>query len=123
VLNVKYNRSYYKNCYIEGAVDAIWGFGKAVFENCTLNQIKVGGAYTAGGTETCYFLFDQCTFTAVSNVDVIVAIEKAGKDTVNCKTISNVMFGCTWYPDLHVYIKNSVVTAPLNPTAWSNNCI
>ncbi|OUM63145.1 carbohydrate esterase family 8 protein, partial [Piromyces sp. E2] len=45
---------YFKNCYIRGVTDFIWGFGRAVFENCTLHAVNKDGkkAYlTASGNE------------------------------------------------------------------------
>lgn len=45
---------YFKNCYIRGVTDFIWGFGRAVFENCQLhvvNKNKNTGYLTANGNE------------------------------------------------------------------------
>ncbi len=59
-------RSYFKNCYIEGTVDFIYGDGTAVFEDCTINCPYGGGYVTAGSTpkESTYgLLFHHCTIT------------------------------------------------------------
>ncbi len=59
-------RSYFKDCYIEGTVDFIYGDGTAVFEDCTINCPYGGGYVTAGSTpkETAYgLLFHHCTIT------------------------------------------------------------
>jgi len=37
---------YFKNCYIRGLTDFIWGFGRAVFENCNLHVVSKGGKNT-----------------------------------------------------------------------------
>ncbi|OUM57564.1 carbohydrate esterase family 8 protein, partial [Piromyces sp. E2] len=33
---------YFKKCYIRGVTDFIWGFGRAVFENCDLHIVNKG---------------------------------------------------------------------------------
>ncbi|KAL5699121.1 pectinesterase [Ranunculus cassubicifolius] len=33
----KFGKHYYKDCFIDGATDFIWGNGRALFEECTLN--------------------------------------------------------------------------------------
>jgi len=45
---------YFKKCYIRGVTDFIWGFGRAVFEGCTIHAVNKGAkdAYlTANGNE------------------------------------------------------------------------
>ena len=60
------SRQYYKNCYIEGTVDFIFGWSTAVFEDCTI-FCKKGGLYiTAASTleTTPYgFVFIHCNIT------------------------------------------------------------
>ena len=62
----KNSRQYYKNCYIEGTTDFIFGWSTAVFENCEIFA-KEGGHYiTAASTEegTPYgFVFLNCRLT------------------------------------------------------------
>lgn len=43
------SRQYYKDCYVEGAVDFIFGWSTAVFENCTI-FCKRSGYVTAAST-------------------------------------------------------------------------
>jgi len=43
-------RMYFKDCYIEGNLDFIFGRGTAVFENCQIHS-KSRGVVTAAGTE------------------------------------------------------------------------
>lgn len=43
---------YYKECYIEGTVDFIFGAATALFERCTLNSISRGGPVTAASTDS-----------------------------------------------------------------------
>jgi pectinesterase len=60
------SRQYYKDCYIEGTVDFIFGWSTAVFENCMIFCKKGGGYVTAASTlETTQhgFVFINCTVT------------------------------------------------------------
>jgi pectinesterase len=59
------SRQYYKNCYIEGTVDFIFGWSTAVFDECTL-FCKKGGYITAASTDSLNpfgFVFIRCTIT------------------------------------------------------------
>jgi pectinesterase len=58
----KSSRQYYKNCYIEGTVDFIFGWSTAFFENCEI-YCKRDGYITAASTEeeTAYgMVFKNC---------------------------------------------------------------
>lgn len=58
-------RQYYKNCYIEGRVDFIYGSGTAVFEQCQIHS-KNGGYVTAANTpqnRKYGFVFLKCKLT------------------------------------------------------------
>jgi pectinesterase len=60
------SRQYYKDCYIEGTVDFIFGWSTAVFEDCTIFCKKGGGYVTAASTleTTPYgFVFINCKIT------------------------------------------------------------
>lgn len=56
------SRQYYKNCYIEGTVDFIFGSSTALFDSCTI-YCKQGGYITAASTarDSKYgFIFRNC---------------------------------------------------------------
>lgn len=60
------SRQYYKNCYIEGTVDFIFGWSTALFEDCEIFCKKGGGYVTAASTlqKTSYgFVFKNCRIT------------------------------------------------------------
>jgi pectinesterase len=60
------SRQYYKNCYIEGTVDFIFGWSTVVFDSCTIFCKKGGGYITAASTlETTPrgFVFINCKIT------------------------------------------------------------
>lgn len=59
------SRQYYKDCYIEGTVDFIFGWSTAVFENCEL-FCKKGGYVTAASTPKTSkygYVFLRCRVT------------------------------------------------------------
>ena len=62
---------YYKNCYIEGDVDFIFGGATAFFEECEIKSLDRGqdinGYITAGSTpegREYGYVFDKCRFTS-----------------------------------------------------------
>lgn len=60
------SRQYYKNCYIEGTVDYIFGWSTAFFENCTIFTKKGGMYITAASTlegTSHGFVFFNCKIT------------------------------------------------------------
>lgn len=60
-------RTYFKNCYVEGRVDFIFGDATAVFENCLIHS-KKGGFVTAAGTKPEMpfgFVFLKCKLTGM----------------------------------------------------------
>lgn len=61
------SRQYYKDCYIEGTTDFIFGWSTAVFEECEIHAKKGGSYITAASTtgDTTYgFVFIRCRFTS-----------------------------------------------------------
>ncbi|THV40090.1 pectinesterase family protein [Glycomyces buryatensis] len=65
-------RQYYKDCYVEGDVDFIFGRGTAVFDDCTIHSLDRGsdsnnGYITAASTDLSQeygYLFTGCTLTS-----------------------------------------------------------
>lgn len=65
-LSGKDAKQYFKDCYIEGTTDFIFGGATALFENCTIHSIK-SSYITAASTpeETSFgFVFKNCKLTA-----------------------------------------------------------
>jgi len=63
-------RQHYKNCYIEGTTDFIFGSATAFFENCTI-QSKADSYITAASTpqgRPYGFVFLKCKLTAADGV-------------------------------------------------------
>lgn len=66
-LHGKESRQYYKNCYIEGTTDFIFGWSTAVFEDCEIFSIEGGHYITAASTEEDSehgFVFINCKLTS-----------------------------------------------------------
>lgn len=60
------SRQYYKNCYIEGTTDFIFGWATAVFDECEIKSLKdsyITAASTSATTKFGY-LFYKCKLTA-----------------------------------------------------------
>ena len=65
-LSGKDSKQYFKDCYIEGTTDFIFGSATALFENCTIHSIKssyITAASTPQGT-AFGFVFKNCKLTA-----------------------------------------------------------
>lgn len=63
----QYGRQYYKDCYIEGTVDFIFGSATAVFDHCTIFSKKNGSYITAASTpegKPFGYVFLNCTLTS-----------------------------------------------------------
>jgi pectinesterase len=69
-LYAKAGKQYYSNCYIEGAVDYIFGNAAAWFGECTIASIG-GGAITATSRSTedaTWYVIDSSTVCPLSDV-------------------------------------------------------
>lgn len=67
------SRQYYKNCYIEGTTDFIFGEATCVFEGCTIKSLAnsyVTAAATPPNQEFGYVFFD-CELIAKDGVDKV----------------------------------------------------
>ncbi|MCJ8167030.1 pectinesterase family protein [Pontibacter sp. E15-1] len=98
------SRQYYKNCYIEGTTDFIFGWSTAVFEDCEI-YCKAGGNYvTAASTleGTPYgFVFLNCRLT--------------GNAPANAYYL-----GRPWRPYAKTVFLNSYLGRHIRPEGWHN---
>jgi pectin methylesterase-like acyl-CoA thioesterase len=63
---------YYKNCYIEGNTDYIWGTGTVYFDKCEMKSVTTGSVLTqprSGGPAATGYFFVDCALTAASGVN------------------------------------------------------
>ena len=99
----KGSRQYYKDCYIEGTVDYIFGSSTAVFENCELFCKRAG------------------YITAASTPDTT----KYGYIFLRCRVSSDApdgsfYLGRPWRPFAKVVFIDSDLSRVINPEGWNN---
>lgn len=104
----KDGRHYYRNCYICGDVDFIFGSATAYFEQCEIFSINrdkpVGGYITAASTpkgNTFGYVFNHCRFTGSCRPD-------------------SVYFGRPWRDYAKVVIMNSEIGSHIKKEGWHN---
>ncbi len=64
-------RNYMKDCFIEGAVDYIYGFGITVFDSCQIHTTRNGGVITASAASIYNrygLIFRDCRLTTPSGI-------------------------------------------------------
>lgn len=105
-LYAKSGLQYYSNCYVEGAVDYIFGDATAWFGECTIAS-NGGGAITAmsreTSSETTWYVFDNCNVKAASGYS----------DT------EDVYLGRPWRVLARVMYQNSDLSNIINPKGWT----
>ncbi|GHA74896.1 pectinesterase family protein [Pontibacter akesuensis] len=97
------SRQYYRNCYIEGTTDFIFGPATAVFENCIIH-CKKNSYITAASTpegQAFGFVFLNCTVTAS---------EEATK----------VYLGRPWRPYAKTVFISTKLGKHIRPEGWHN---
>lgn len=96
-------KQYFKNCYIEGTTDFIFGASTAVFDSCILHS-KKNSHITAASTNSIVpfgFVFFNCTLTADSN-------------------INKVSLGRPWSPNASVTYINCKMDKHIIAEGWNN---
>jgi len=98
-------RQYYRDSYIEGHVDFIFGSGTAVFESCEIRSLASGVAVTAASTDqaTAYgYVFINSSLTRSGSLD----------DTTD--------LGRPWRPYSSVTYLYSWLDTHVRPAGWNN---
>lgn len=96
-------RLYFRDCYIEGTTDFIFGRATAVFENCRIHS-KADSYITAASTPEGVdygFIFRNCVLTA-------------GPD------VSKVYLGRPWRPQARTVFIDTEMGAHILPAGWDN---
>lgn len=96
-------KHYFKDCYIEGTTDFIFGAATAVFKNCHIHS-KKNSHVTAASTNSIIpfgFVFFDCRLTADSN-------------------INKVSLGRPWTPTASVTYINCWMGKHIIPEGWNN---
>lgn len=68
------DRQYFKDCYIEGAVDYIFGHSTVLFDSCQIHTVRSSGYITAASTLEDYkfgYVFSSCNLTAPPGISSI----------------------------------------------------
>lgn len=97
------SRQYYRNCYIEGTVDFIFGAATALFDSCVIYG-KQAGFFTAASTPqgTAYgYVFRSCRFTGSA-------------------AAGSFYLGRPWRPYAKVLIMNSHLGSIVHKAGWDN---
>ena len=98
------SRQYYKDCYIEGTVDFIFGWSTAFFDNCEIHSKGPSGYVTAASTNEgtpVGFVFLNCKLTGDS---------PAG----------SVYLGRPWRDFAQTVFINTEMGAHIKPEGWHN---
>ncbi len=96
-------RTYFKDCYIEGTTDFIFGEGTALFEGCEIKSLSnsyVTAASTPKG-QGFGFVFKHCQLTAAKGVD-------------------KVYLGRPWRSYAKTVFLNTELGAHILPVGWNN---
>jgi pectinesterase len=96
-------RLYFKDCYIEGTTDFIFGPSTAWFENCTIKS-KINSYVTAASTpadQVYGYVFNHCRLIADDNVN-------------------QVYLGRPWRPFAYTLYMNCDLGKHIRPEGWFN---
>ncbi|KAG9590621.1 carbohydrate esterase family 8 protein, partial [Aureobasidium melanogenum] len=94
------------NCYVEGSIDFIWGFGTAYFYRSVIASNTKGACVTAQGrvaTTPAAYIFDECLVTYTSTYGSTFGASYLGRPYSNYSTV--------------VY-KNSYLDKHINAAGW-----
>lgn len=97
------SRQYYKDCYIEGTTDFIFGEATVVFENCTIKSLT-NSYITAAATspqQKYGFVFLNCHLIAAADV-------------------TKIYLGRPWRPYAKTVFINTKMDSPVAPAGWDN---
>lgn len=97
---------FFKDCFIEGTVDFIFGRGKSLYVNCIINVLGD----------------DQMTVITAQNREK--PTEDAGFSFVHCKvtgTGSGTYLGRAWMPSPKTVFSYTEIGAHITPGGWFNN--
>ena len=102
-------RIYMKDCYVEGAVDYIFGQATVVFDSCELKELRNGGPLTAASTNVNSrfgYVFRNCK----------IMTDKIGYDG---NTISSIYLGRPWQGQPRVIYMYCEEPSTLAPAGWT----
>ncbi|MEA3212717.1 MAG: pectinesterase [Chthoniobacter sp.] len=111
-------RQYFRDCYLEGRVDFIYGDATAVFERCHLHS-KNGGYITAASTppeQAFGFVFLRCKLTG----DAVPWVDPSGATPATAWKLPNTALGRPWRPHASVAFIDCEMGEHIKPGGWDN---
>lgn len=95
-------RVYVADCYIEGDVDYVWGYGTAFFERCELRSMHDGYIVQARNTGRAGYFFLDCRLTAAPEA----------------KKMWLARIETTRFPESHVAFIRCAMATHIRPAGW-----
>jgi len=98
------SRQYYRNCYVEGTVDFVFGWSTAVFEDCEIVCKGESGYVTAASTpaeKEFGYVFDNC-------------------DILGDDDAESFYLGRPWRPHARTVVMNSYLGDHVEAAGWHN---
>lgn len=111
-------RQYFKDCYLEGRVDFIYGDATAVFDRCELHS-KNGGYVTAASTppeRPFGFVFLHCKLTG----DEVPWTDSSSTASPKIWKLPNAQLGRPWRAHASVAFIECEMGAHIIPTGWNS---
>ena len=119
-LMVNNGRQYFKDCYIEGRVDFIYGSGTAVFDHCKIHS-KNGGYVTAASTpqdKPWGFVFLDCKLTGDAIPWDPATTNPASTEKPRSTRVASL--GRPWRPYAAVAFVRCEMDSHIDPAGWNN---
>ncbi|ROV90080.1 hypothetical protein VMCG_09795 [Cytospora schulzeri] len=99
---------YYESCYIDGAIDFIWGYSAAYFKGCTIAAKRKSSCITAHSRASSAaigsYVFDECLVTAAAGYSSALQ--------------NGVYLGRPYSKYAKVVYKNSYLDSVVQPAGW-----